>query len=85
MAFSTEGLKKKRVGVITRRKFIKTTLAAGALAGTGGIIFPRYGAAKPKTLKILQMAHFVPAFDQWFKNLHLVGNHAFPDIYGKYK
>jgi hypothetical protein len=71
MAFSTKGLKKKTIGVITRRKFIKTTLAAGALVGTGGLIFPRYGAAKPKTLKILQMAHFVPAFDQWFKNTYV--------------
>ncbi len=71
MAFSTKGLKKKTVGVITRRKFIKTSLAAGALVGTGGLIFPRYGAAKPKTLKIIQWAHFVPAFDQWFKNTYV--------------
>ena len=71
MAFSTKGLKKKTVGVITRRKFIKTTLAAGALVGTGGLIFPRYGAAKSKTLKILQMAHFVPGFDKWFKNTYV--------------
>ena len=71
MAFSTKGLKKKTVGVITRREFIKTTLASGVLLGTGGLIFPRYGLAKPKTLKILQMAHFVPAFDQWFKNTYV--------------
>jgi multiple sugar transport system substrate-binding protein len=71
MAFSTKGLKKKTVGVITRREFIKTTLATGVLLGTGGLIFPHYGLAKPKTLKILQMAHFVPAFDQWFKNTYV--------------
>ncbi len=71
MALTTKGLKKRTVGVITRRKFIKTTLAAGALLGTGGLIFPRYGAAKPKTLKIMQWAHFVPAFDQWFKNTYV--------------
>jgi multiple sugar transport system substrate-binding protein len=71
MAFSTKGLKKKTVGVITRRKFIKTTLATGALLGTGGLMFPRYGTAKPKTLKIIQWAHFVPAFDQWFKNTYV--------------
>ncbi|UCB48743.1 MAG: carbohydrate ABC transporter substrate-binding protein [Deltaproteobacteria bacterium] len=71
MAFSTKGLKEKTVGVITRREFIKTTLATGVLFGTGGLIFPRYGLAKPKTLKILQMAHFVPAFDQWFKNTYV--------------
>ncbi len=71
MALSTKGLKKKTVGVITRRRFIKTTLAAGALVGTGGLIFPRYGAAKPKTLKILKWAHFVPSFDKWFKTTYV--------------
>jgi multiple sugar transport system substrate-binding protein len=71
MALNTKGLKKKTVGVITRRKFIKTTLATGTLLGTGGLIFPRYGAAKPKTLKIIQWVHFVPAFDKWFKNTYV--------------
>jgi multiple sugar transport system substrate-binding protein len=71
MALSRKGLKKKTVGVVTRRRFIKTTLAAGALAGTGGLIFPRYGAAKPKTLKILQWFHFVPSFNEWFKNTYV--------------
>jgi multiple sugar transport system substrate-binding protein len=66
MAFNTEGLKKKRVGIITRRQFIKTTLAGAAVAGTGGIMFPRFGAAKQKTLKILQWVHFVPGYDKWF-------------------
>lgn len=71
MALTTKGLKKKTVGVITRRKFIKTSLAAGALVGTGGLIFPRYGAAKPKTLKIIQWAHFVPSFDKWLKDTYV--------------
>jgi multiple sugar transport system substrate-binding protein len=71
MALSTKGLKKKTVGVITRRQFIKTTLAAGALVGTGGVIFPRHGAAKPKTLKILQWPHFVPSFDKWLKDTYV--------------
>ena len=66
MAFSTEGLKRKRIGVITRRQFIKTTLAGATLAGAGGIVFPRYGEAKAKTLKILQWVHFVPGYDKWF-------------------
>ncbi len=67
MAINTKGLNKKKVGVITRRQFIKTTLGGAALAGTGGLIFPRYGAAQPKTLKILLWAHFVPRFDkEWF-------------------
>ncbi|HEA66394.1 MAG TPA: extracellular solute-binding protein [Desulfobacterales bacterium] len=71
MALNTKGLKKKRVGVITRRQFIKTTVAGTALAGTGGLIFPRYGAAKPKTLKILQWVHFVPGYDKWFNNTYI--------------
>jgi multiple sugar transport system substrate-binding protein len=70
MAFSTQGLKKRTVGVITRRQFIKTTLAGAALAGTGGLAFPRYGAAKPKTLKILQWVHFVPGYDKWFNEVY---------------
>nr|NIN00737.1 twin-arginine translocation signal domain-containing protein [candidate division Zixibacteria bacterium] len=48
MTLNTKGTKKKRGGVITRRRFIKTTLAGAAVVGTGGIIFPRYGVAKPK-------------------------------------
>jgi multiple sugar transport system substrate-binding protein len=55
----------------TRRQFIKTTLAAGALAGAGNLFFPRFGAAKPKTLKILQWSHFVPSFDEWLKNKYV--------------
>jgi multiple sugar transport system substrate-binding protein len=66
MALNTEGLKKKRVGVITRRQFIKTTLKGAAVVGAGGLVFPRYGLAKPKTLKILQWVHFVPGYDKWF-------------------
>lgn len=66
MAFSTQGLKKKTVGVITRRQFIKTSLAGAAALGAGGVVFPRYGAAQKKTLKILQWVHFVPGYDKWF-------------------
>lgn len=71
MALNTKGLKKKMVGVITRRQFIKTTVAGTALAGAGGLIFPRYGAAKPKTLKILQWVHFVPGYDKWFNETYV--------------
>lgn len=71
MAFNTKGLKKKRIGVITRRKFIKTTVAGAALAQTGSLIFPRYGAAKQKTLKILQWVHFVPGYDKWFNKTYV--------------
>ncbi|MFH1243759.1 MAG: ABC transporter substrate-binding protein [Pseudomonadota bacterium] len=71
MAFSTEGLKKKRIGVITRRQFIKTTLTGAAALGAGGLIFPRYGAAQQKTLKILQWVHFVPGYDKWFSETYI--------------
>jgi len=62
---------KKGGGGITRRRFIKTTLTGAALVGTGGLMFPRYGAAKPKTLKILQWVHFVPAYDKWFNETYV--------------
>jgi multiple sugar transport system substrate-binding protein len=71
MALNTKGLKKKTAGVITRRQFIKANLAAGAFIGTGGLLFPRNTAAKSKTLKILQWSHFVPSFDDWFKNTYV--------------
>jgi len=56
---------------ITRRRFIKTTLTGAALVGTGGLMFPHYGAAKPKTLKILQWVHFVPGYDKWFNETYV--------------
>ena len=71
MAINTRGLKRKRVGIITRRKFIKTTLTLAALAGTGNIVFPRYGAAKPKTLKIMQWIHYIPGYDKWFNESYV--------------
>lgn len=70
MAFNTKGLKAKRIGVITRRQFIKTTLTGAAVVGTSGLVFPRYGAAKGKTLKILQWVHFVPGYDKWFNDTY---------------
>ncbi|MEJ2717383.1 MAG: extracellular solute-binding protein [Deltaproteobacteria bacterium] len=71
MAIDTKGLKRKRVGVITRRRFIKTTAGAALAAGAGNIVFPRYGLAKPKQLKILQWVHFVPAYDKWFNDVYV--------------
>jgi multiple sugar transport system substrate-binding protein len=34
-------------------------------------MFPRYGAAKPKTLKLLQWVHFVPGYDKWFNETYV--------------
>jgi multiple sugar transport system substrate-binding protein len=58
---------KKGKGV-TRRDFIKIAGASGIAAGTLGpaFLFPERAAAQQKTLKILQWAHFVPAYDKWF-------------------
>ncbi|MBI4773361.1 MAG: extracellular solute-binding protein [Deltaproteobacteria bacterium] len=71
MAMDTKGLKRTRVGVITRRQFIKTSLAGAAAVGAGGLVFPRYGAAEQKTLKILQWVHFVPGYDKWFNETYV--------------
>ena len=71
MTLSTKGLKKKRVGIITRRRFIKTTYKCAVLASAGGLIFPRYGAAKPKTLKIIQWLHYIPGYDKWFNESYV--------------
>ncbi len=66
MKKNTKGLKTKGMGTVARRRFIKTTLTGAALVGTGNLIFPRYGAAKPKTLKIMQWIHYIPGYDKWF-------------------
>ena len=71
MASKVKELKEERAGGITRRKFIKTAATGAALATSGGLIFPRYGAAKPKTLKILQWVHFVPGYDKWFNETYI--------------
>ena len=71
MASNVIELKEERAGGITRRKFIKTAATGAALATSGGLIFPRYGAAKPKTLKILQWVHFVPGYDKWFNETYV--------------
>ena len=70
MASKVKELKEERAGGVTRRKFIKTAATGAALATSGGLIFPRYGAAKPKTLKILQWVHFVPGYDKWFNETY---------------
>jgi multiple sugar transport system substrate-binding protein len=50
----------------TRRKLIQAAGAAGLAAGVGPFVFARPARAAKKTLKILQWAHFVPAYDKWF-------------------
>ena len=54
-----------------RRQFIlkgASVVAAGAAASvTGPTVLIRRAAAADKTLKILQWAHFVSAYDEWFE------------------
>lgn len=54
---------------ISRRELLHRV---GSCILGAGLIAPRWsGAAKPRTLKILQWNHFVPAFDQWFKDVYI--------------
>jgi multiple sugar transport system substrate-binding protein len=51
----------------SRRSVIKTTGGAALSAGiAGSVLAPRRARAQPRTLKIIQWSHFVPAYDQWF-------------------
>lgn len=53
---------------VPRRKFVGAGGAIGAAAAVGPYFVPRTARAQRKTLKILQWAHFVPAYDKWFDN-----------------
>ena len=54
----------------SRRQFIlkgaKLVAAGAAAASAGPTVFVRGAGAADKQLKILQWAHFVPAYDKWF-------------------
>src|SRR5262249_112716 len=54
----------------SRRQFLPTgakLMAASAVAtSVGPTVFARGAAAADKSLKVLQWAHFVPAYDKWF-------------------
>jgi multiple sugar transport system substrate-binding protein len=58
------------VAMQSRRQFIlkgaKLVAAGAAAASAGPTIFVRGAGAADKQLKILQWAHFVPAYDKWF-------------------
>jgi hypothetical protein len=70
MTSKTKELNKNKSSGITRRQFFKISATGAVIAGTGTLMFPRYGAAKPKTLKILQWVHFVPGYDKWFNETY---------------
>ncbi|RMF88201.1 MAG: extracellular solute-binding protein [Nitrospinota bacterium] len=53
---------------ISRRDFIKTTGAGGLALGLASLLGATRVVAEPRTLKIGQWSHFVPAFDDWFDN-----------------
>lgn len=56
----------------SRREFVRAAGSTALALGTGAnFIIPRYAKAKPKTLKILQWNHFVPAYDEWFNNTYV--------------
>ncbi len=71
MAGKTKEIKKTKASGITRRQFFKISATGALIAGPGNLMFPRFGAAKPKTLKILQWVHFVPGYDKWFNETYI--------------
>jgi multiple sugar transport system substrate-binding protein len=60
-------------GSVNRRDFLRTT-GTGALAvGVGAHVSrPRLARAAQKKLRILQLVHFVPAYDEWFNKKYAV-------------
>ena len=71
MSSNLKDLKKSSKNGITRRQFFKISASGAVIAGTGTLMFPRFGAAQQKTLKILQWVHFVPGYDKWFNETYV--------------
>src|SRR5262245_43243471 len=60
-----------RIG-LSRRQLFWTGSAAGLGAyAASTAITPRPARAQPKTLRILQWKHFVPAYDRWFNDTYV--------------
>ena len=56
---------------MTRRQLLHTAGSMALAAGVGAsIIIPGRANAQQKTLKILQLKHFVPAYDKWFNETY---------------
>ena len=56
---------------ISRRQLLHTAGSVALAAGVGArIIIPGRANAQQKTLKILQLKHFVPAYDKWFNETY---------------
>jgi multiple sugar transport system substrate-binding protein len=55
---------------ITRRQLLHTAGAAALAAGVSASIIPGRASAQQKMLKILQLKHFVPAYDKWFNETY---------------
>jgi hypothetical protein len=53
---------------VSRRNLLK---AAGAAAAVTPSIVPKRGRAQPNTLKIMEWKHFVPSYNQWFKETYI--------------
>lgn len=55
---------------MSRREFVKI---AGSAAVGPFFLFPERAQSQQKTLKILQVSHFVPGFDKWFDGVFAAG------------
>src|SRR5215831_14945409 len=57
---------------MTRRRFLHTAGSVALAAGVGAsMIIPGRASAQQKTLKILQLKHFVPGYDTWFNETYV--------------
>src|SRR5262245_11214344 len=60
-------MRSSRNRTVSRRDFLKSAVALGALSSIGPFfLFPQRAQAAQKKLRILQWKHFVPGFDKWF-------------------
>ena len=71
-AHKNKVLKETNGKSISRRDFIKAVTGGIVATGLGtNIITPGKVRAAKKKLKILQWSHFVPSFNEWFKNIYV--------------
>jgi multiple sugar transport system substrate-binding protein len=54
--------------VLSRRRLLKTASSAVAIAVAAPIVIAKRAKAQRKTLKIMEWKHFVPSYNDWFKD-----------------